>query len=262
MGESQVRILAVDAGHTRVKFGWYEVDSGQTLPPQMLFQSVAMNDLFSWSELISSNVEISSSHALLTGSNQKKIDELVEKWPETMPPLMVLDKQDIPIQTCVDFPEKVGADRLLNAVAVNKIRQHDRPAVIVDSGTAMTVDAVDERGEFLGGAILPGILMSSRGLHEFTSTLPLVDGRPFLDEAPQPLGKNTEDAIASGLYWGHLGAAKELIARVGENLEGEPQLFITGGAQTILDRYLPRSISVKDLSLVGIVLTAKHLLES
>ncbi len=95
----------------------------------------------------------------------------------------------------------VGIDRLVDAVAVNRLRDAGRPAVVVDVGSAITVDLVSRDGAFLGGAILPGIAMSARAIHEFTDLLPLVEMSELI--APPPvLGTATAPAMESGLFWG------------------------------------------------------------
>ena len=123
----------------------------------------------------------------------------------------------------------VGIDRLLNAVGANRLRSAHTPAVVVDLGTAITVDLVGPQGDFLGGAILPGIGTSARALYEFTDLLPLLDMHA-LAEPPPPLGTATTEALRSGLYWGAVGGVRELITRLGEAGEidaADP--FLAGG---------------------------------
>ena len=88
---------------------------------------------------------------------------------------VLLASGDLPLVVRLERPDMVGIDRLVNAVAVNRLRDAGRSAVIVDVGTAITVDLVSADGAFLGGAILPGIQMSARALHHFTDLLPSVD---------------------------------------------------------------------------------------
>ena len=92
----------------------------------------------------------------------------------TPPAARVLTAADLPIAVGLEHPERVGLDRLAAAAAVNRLRSPDRGAIIVDTGSAVTVDLVSADGIFCGGAILPGIDMSARALHEFTDLLPLV----------------------------------------------------------------------------------------
>ena len=108
----------------------------------------------------------------------------------------------------------------------------DRPIarpILVDTGSAITVDFVSADGVFRGGAIMPGIDMSARALHEFTDLLPLVSLNE-LGASPPALGISTVTAIRSGLYWGAVGGIRELIARLSASLAQPPALFLTGGA--------------------------------
>jgi type III pantothenate kinase len=184
----------------------------------------------------------------------------------------------------------VGIDRLLAAVGVNALREPPRPAVIVDLGTAVTVDLISAEGAFQGGAILPGISMSARALHEFTDLLPLIE-MAELHEAPTEVGKDTVAAMRSGLFWGTIGAARELIARmsapgdgVGSQLRRSaalrsttvagatkltpdplsqvllPQVFLTGGAAASVAQLLAADAQyVPDLTLGGIAITVAQL---
>ena len=120
---------------------------------------------------------------------------------------------DLPLEVKLPRPDMVGVDRLLDALAANALRQPGRPAVVVDVGTAVTVDLVSAAGAFLGGAILPGIAMSARALHEFTDLLPLVDFSE-LAAPPPALGTETEAAMRSGLFWGAVGGVRELIGQL------------------------------------------------
>ncbi len=139
-----------------------------------------------------------------------------------------LSYRDLPLEIRVDAPEKVGIDRLLNAVAVNRLRDQKSPAIVVDLGTAGTVDLVAADGAFEGGTILPGMTLSARALHVATASLPELDQIDANQTIPV-VGKNTEEAIASGLHWGAVGAISELVTRIAEQCEVAPQLFVTGG---------------------------------
>jgi len=134
---------------------------------------------------------------------------------------------DMPIH--VTEPSRVGIDRLLAAFAADRLRRPDRVAVVVDLGSAITVDLVDKKGGFAGGAILPGIAMSARALSEQTDALPHVTFESF-DHKPTPIGKSTVAAIESGLVWGTVGAIRELIRNYSLGEESSPDVFLTGGA--------------------------------
>jgi len=141
--------------------------------------------------------------------------------------LRVLADTDLPLVNRTDQPERVGIDRLLNAVAANRVRAADRPAIVVDLGTACTVDWIAADGAFEGGAILPGPTLAASALHTGTASLPQL---PLdFSEAPPVVGKSTSAAIASGIYWGMVGAVRELTERIRNETDTTPHLFLTGG---------------------------------
>jgi len=171
-------------------------------------------------------------------------------------PITLLASGDLPLEVDVPRPDMVGIDRLLAAVAANRIREADRPAVVVDLGTAVTVDLISADGVFQGGAILPGIEMSSRALHDYTDLLPRIEMSELI-EPPEPLGKATEPAMRSGLYWGAVGAVRELTTRMIADASVEPEILVTGGAGPVVAKLLSESAHhVPHLTLAGIALTA------
>jgi type III pantothenate kinase len=174
----------------------------------------------------------------------------------------LLARGDLPLVVRVDHPDRVGVDRLAAAVGANALRSPGRPAVVVDSGTAITVDLVSSAGEFLGGAILPGVGMSARALAQETDALPLVDPAWRIDP-PEALGRSTIAAIRSGLFWGALGAIRELATQMARGLppsEPPPQVFLTGGDAPLLAPWLgAEAIAAPHLVLWGIVLAARGL---
>ncbi|MDZ7616564.1 MAG: type III pantothenate kinase [Patescibacteria group bacterium] len=177
----------------------------------------------------------------------------------------LLGSADLPLAVHLPEPDKVGVDRLLDAVAANVLREPGQPAVVVDVGTAITVDLVSADGAFCGGAILPGIAMSARALKEFTDLLPHVDVAD-LHEPPTPVGKSTVDAMRSGLFWYAVGAVRELATRMtaADEMAADPSespsatLLITGGAGEAVAKLLgPRARLVPHLTLAGIALTTR-----
>ena len=164
----------------------------------------------------------------------------------------LLTHDQLPLQIHVDQAWAVGMDRLVAAVAVNRLRSNDRPSVVVDAGTAITVDLLSADGAFLGGSIFPGIEMASRALANDTDLLPQV----AIDfaEKPSVVGKSTESAILSGLLWGAVGAIRELVTRMSIEIGQPPQLFVTGGDAKQLAAHLGSEYQfVPELVLNGIV---------
>jgi type III pantothenate kinase len=175
--------------------------------------------------------------------------------------IMLLTSGDLPLVVKLPRPDMVGVDRLLDALAANRLRTPGRPAVVVDVGSAITVDLVDAEGAFLGGAILPGIAMSARALHEFTDLLPRID-MAELAEPPPALGNATVAAMRAGLFWGAVGSVRQLVEQLtgGRHVPmvGDAEVFLTGGAGPIVAQLMGRSARyVPHLTLAGIALADK-----
>ena len=136
---------------------------------------------------------------------------------------------DVPLPIQVAEPSRVGIDRLLGALAADRLREPGRAAIIVDLGSAITVDLLMAEGAFAGGAILPGIAMSARALAQETDALPQL-AIDSLETPPVALGKSTSAAIEAGLFWGAVGAIRELVAQLSAGLAEPPEIFLTGGA--------------------------------
>jgi type III pantothenate kinase len=172
-----------------------------------------------------------------------------------------LTHNDMPLEVQVDAPDRVGLDRLAGAVAANELRERDRPAIVIDLGTAITVDLVSAGGAFEGGAILPGIAMAARALESQTDALPR---SPLADLAlpPEPIGKSTLAAIESGLLWGAVGAIRELALRMTAACEQPPHVFVTGGMSPAVVPLLQSGrlpvVHVPELVLAGIALVARE----
>jgi type III pantothenate kinase len=168
--------------------------------------------------------------------------------------IMLLTSGDLPLKVELPRPDMVGVDRLLDGLAANRLRTPDHPAIVVDAGSAITVDLVDADGAFRGGAILPGIAMSARALHEFTDLLPQID-MAELAEPPPALGTATVAAMRSGLFWGAVGSVRQLVEQLTGNRDAE--VFLTGGAGPVVAKLMGKSARyVPHLTLAGIALAA------
>lgn len=213
------RLLLIDAGNTRVKCGVcaHPEPGAAQLPIVDAPTAVPCGANPPWHDLIGPNCAPRDVTAAIAGSNPHEVARLVREWPTGWPaPLVINDRRRFPLVIDVDFPDKVGIDRLLGAIAANVIRTPDQPAIIISSGTATTVDYLNERGHFCGGAILPGFELCAKALHQYTALLPLIEMTEVLQAGgiPAEIGRNTHAAITSGLYWGHVGAVKELLQRL------------------------------------------------
>jgi type III pantothenate kinase len=160
---------------------------------------------------------------------------------------------DLPFDLEVENPEKVGADRLCVATAVVGDGADD--AVIVDAGTAVTVDILSG-GSFIGGSIFPGLSMILRAMHEYTSELPLV--LPQYAIGPPP-GRNTVEAMKRGSNYGLVGAVEKLIHLSMEKIGGESPVYLTGGgAELLRESIVLPMIYRPDLVLEGLMILYKN----
>ena len=139
-------------------------------------------------------------------------------------PLFIHAGLKLGISIKTDHPQEVGADRLVNAAAA--WQQVKGPVLVLDMGTAITVDVVSGKGEYLGGLIAPGVAISAEALTRRAAKLPQVD----LDVPEHAIGKNTVDSIKSGIYYGTLGQVRELLAACSRELgKAKPRILATGG---------------------------------
>lgn len=257
-------LLVVDVGNSRVKFGifreWLPAIPG-TLPNCDYRVVVeASDEPFPWSELDAALGEIAPL-SLVAAVNPPILERLLDNWPRSKwpEPQFLANSAALPIINQTLYPDRVGTDRLLKAVAGNVLRPTDQPLILVDSGTATTVDWVTSEGAFAGGAILPGLGLSARALHEYTAQLPWIAPESFLQAAPAVIGTQTRAALQSGIYWGHVGAVRELLQRMtAEHPGATPTVLISGGAGEIVARELgwPGSYH-RDLTLQGLAITAR-----
>ncbi len=127
-----------------------------------------------------------------------------------------------------DNPREVGADRIVNAVAAYE--KHAEGLIVVDFGTATTFDAVTPKGEYLGGAIAPGISISTEALFQHASKLPRVE----LMQPPHVVGRNTVHSIQSGLMFGYVGLVDGLCDRMRKELGFPVRIVATGGLASLI----------------------------
>ncbi len=246
--------VAVDIGNTTIQLGYFPVGAGASSSADRRFvlptETLDFASLLPWLQGERPNWRIISVHR---GAETAMLQWLQRRQSGAFHQL--LKHEDLPLTVQVDFPGRVGLDRLAAAVAVNQIREPARPAMVIDAGTALTVDLVGPNGAFLGGAIAPGAALSAKALHDATDQLPLVE--KLLADAPPPaLGKSTEKAIQAGLFWGVVGTARELTTRLAQQFAHPPHCFITGGGGKMLADCLGGGAEYRaDLVLAGIIAT-------
>ncbi len=271
-----MNLIAVDLGNTRAKFGFFS-GGGRTYPlPESTFtdRPGGFDALTGWI----AGLPLHDRESLLwmvarTGSFPWQ--EFEEKLTALRPGDRFEDLgwQDVPMPLNIDFPEKLGIDRLLAAFAALSWRKlpgnrtDNLRTLVVDAGSATTVDLINPEGVFSGGAIFPGLNALSESLASISPCLP----RLRTDEisfAVYP-GKNTEEALAAGIYWGTIGAIRQIHQLVTQTLRetGLPEkvpVFLAGGdaesLATGLSMFMDAALLVKqpELILSGIALTARY----
>lgn len=278
-------ILAIDVGNTRAKLGIWHAENpngraaDQLTAVPLTSQLDLPHEVKQWLTIVRCP-EITQ--VVVAGSNPKPVDELMASWiSRDFPVTLIRSYEQIPLKMDVNNPETVGIDRLLTAVAVRSRQSQFTSVIVVDAGTATTVNLTTADGTFRGGAILPGMRMSARALHDYTAVLPLVDAdrlvgadgenetaaakfpeaKPTAFTAPIALqmpGRDTAAAIQNGIFWGHLGSIKELIAQLqhglqySERLGAKLPIAVTGGGGRQLARLIPNATYEDSLALIGL----------
>lgn len=152
----------------------------------------------------------------------KTLEELCQAYFKLKPSVVGPGtKTGMPI--LYDNPREVGADRIVNAVAAYSKRQSC--LIVVDFGTATTFDYLSARGEYLGGAIAPGLVISAEALYTHASKLPRVE----IVCPPQVIAKNTVNSMQSGLFFGYIGLVDGIVGRMKQESKEQPWVIATGG---------------------------------
>ena len=251
-------LIAVDIGNSATKIGWAFVaagPAGMPMPGKTLRFATGQRPS---SELFSSLPAEPGSWQIV--SVHREGARLLTEWlaaHRAEDEVRRLTFRDLPIIVRVAAPERVGLDRLAAAVAANALRQPDRPAIVVGAGSAITVNLVSQDGAFQGGSILPGFRMSAEALYT-ADLLPMALLQPQA-EPPPVLGQDTDAAIKSGLFWGAVGAVREIVTKMTVQLAAVPDIFVTGGDLRQLAPHLgPNARFVPNMVLSGIALAAQR----
>ena len=221
-------LLVIDVGNTNTVLGVYKGDElvrhwrlqthhGRTSDEHGIF----LRQLFELSNLGVEGV----THAIIScvvPPMERLLVQMIRDYFACVPSVVGDDVQaDMPVR--YDNPAEVGADRLVNAVAAWE--RFGTALIVVDFGTATTFDAISDKGEYLGGAICPGITVSSEALFHAASKLPRVE----LAKPPNVVGRNTVHSIQAGLLYGYIGQIREVVTRMKTELTGPVTVVATGG---------------------------------
>ncbi|WP_059040365.1 type III pantothenate kinase [Paenibacillus rubinfantis] len=155
------------------------------------------------------------------------LEELSEKYLRQKP-LVVGPGIKTGLNLRYENPREVGADRIVNAVAA--IERYGGPLVVVDFGTATTFDCIDAAGNYLGGAIVPGIGISTEALYQRASKLPRIE----LEKPKKVIGRNTVHAMQAGIIFGYAGQVDGIVERIAKEMGMKPKVIATGGLAELI----------------------------
>ncbi|MDK2889170.1 MAG: type pantothenate kinase [Thermoanaerobacter sp.] len=228
-------ILVFDVGNTNIVLGVYK---GQELLEHWRLSTnphrtadeygMLLRDLFQYAGISRRDIR-----ALVISSVVPPLMLALEQMSEKyfgVRPLVVGPGIKTGLAIKYDNPREVGADRIVNAVAGYEL--YGGPLIIVDFGTATTFDAISARGEYLGGAIAPGIGISTEALFARAAKLPRVE----LVRPPSVIGKNTVSSMQAGIIFGFVGQVDEIVRRMKAELGGNPTVLATGGLAELIAR--------------------------
>ena len=249
-------LLAIDVGNTNIVLGVFEgVSLVQSWRLQTLRERTSdelgllVDGLFAHSRIDRARIHgvvLGSVVPPLTGTLQMMAQRYFGVTALTVDPA---SNTGMPI--LYENPAEVGADRIVNAVAAYEKfgRDGKHPLIVVDFGTATTLDAITAKGEYLGGAICPGVQISADALFQRAARLPRIDVR----KPPRIVGRTTVGAMESGLFYGYVGMVEGLARRMSDELGGDAICIATGGLAAVIAPEIPAIVHVDpDITLQGL----------
>lgn len=236
-------LLAIDIGNTTVVWGIYE---GQTLNGHWRLATEASKTADEYGILFvnilqQAGIDTKQITDAILSSVVPSLTAVFEEMVETYfkrTPLIVSSDLDMGIQIAYPNPREIGSDRLVNAAAA--YARYKTCLIIVDFGTATTFCAISSHGEYLGGAIAPGLGIASEALFTRTAKLPKVD----LTRPKTVIGKDTAGSMQSGLIFGYAGLVDELVNRIQVELGQKATVLATGGLASLI---APESRTIQEV---------------
>lgn len=226
-------LLATNINNTNTMFGLYDgrewianwrVKTDRAKQPDeyaMLLRELFEYKGLNWSDV--AGVAMASVVPPLTGA----FVEMYRRYFR-LEPLVVTSEIKSGVNIKLDYPAEAGADRILNALGAREL--HGCPCIVVDFGTATTFDAVSRQGDYLGGAIAPGLGIAAEALFARTAKLPRIE----LVAPPAAIGRNTVHAMQSGIILGYVGLIEGLVRRIKKELGRGTHVIATGGMADIM----------------------------
>ncbi|NTV28594.1 MAG: type III pantothenate kinase [Candidatus Omnitrophica bacterium] len=238
-------ILAVDIGNSTIGFGFIRngklegVVKLENMPDSELFRPKLANFLAVAGHRGVQKVIICSVVPDTLKIIRKQILNALQ-----VRPVVVGRDIEVPIVNRYHSPRQVGKDRLVCAFAAREL--YGFPAVVLDLGTAITFDGISRKGEYLGGAIVPGIRLSAEALFEKTALLP----RIIIAPPGHVIGRSTGESIQSGLFYGYGALCDGMVERLAEAMGCRPKIVMTGGYAGVLAKFMKSRVTAVDEELI------------
>ena len=251
-------LLAIDLGNTNTVFGVYEGDQLvmhwrlSTQKERTVDEyGILLRNLFSLERIDAKRIR-RVVIASVVPPLDPVLNEMASAYFAVKPMFVTHENAGIPI--LYDDPREVGADRIVNAVAV--LHKYGKPAIVVDFGTATTFDAITAAGEYRGGVIAPGIVISAEALYEHAAKLPRIE----IQKPANVIGTSTITSMQSGLVYGYVALVDGIITRMKDELGSKTRVIGTGGQAPFISKET-RLIETVDpnLTLDGLQLLATRL---
>ena len=244
-------IIAVDIGNTETTVGigskdnwdYYRFTTRDTNTPDELL--ALFNSTFQIKSEVNKDIEGAIICSVVPQATNS-FSEAIRKYLN-LEPIIVGPGIKTGLKVNIDNPKELGPDRIANSVAGYLITEAD--TVVIDLGTATTFDVVSKNKEYLGGSIAPGIKISLDALTLKTASLKSVE----LDTPNKVIGKNTYEAIQSGLIMGHASMIDSMVEKIILEIDIEPKIILTGGLSKVVQPILNVNVEyIENLTLVGL----------
>ena len=249
-------LLAIDSGNTNTVFAVFSTD-GKIVSQWRASSDVdrTADEIGVWLDrlMILDNIDragiTEAIIATVVPANLFNLKTLCRKYFNADPIVVGDAGVALGIDVLLDQPDEVGADRLVNVIAAHE--RYGGPLIIIDFGTATTFDVMDAQGNYLGGAIAPGINLSLEALHRAAAKLP----RAAVARPNYVIGKNTISAMQSGIYWGYVSLIEGMTRRIADEFGQNMDAIATGGlAHLFADATDAIKTADPDLTLRGLYL--------
>ncbi len=251
-------LLTIDLGNTNTVFGVYD---GGALAYSWRLSTCRQRTVDEYVMLLRNlfsleKIDVSVVTSVIVASVVPPLDPILEEVSrrsfDVNATFVTAENAGIPI--LYNDPDEVGADRMVDAVAV--LDRYSVPAIVVDLGTATTFDAITAQGEYLGGLISPGIEISASALIDQAARLPRTD----IKKPKELIGRSTVTSLQSGFFWGYVSLVDGVIERMKDELGKDTHVIATGGMADLIQEE-SRWIETTDpnLTLEGLYLVARKL---